>query len=769
MKGKTMKKALVLMLLASISFVFAAPLKLAKIQDYTIVIPRKATMQEKYAANILAEYLEKLCKVPATIKFDKSNIKGNYISVGETRFAKENKFTGKLAPQSYSFKVKDNNVFIRGGFPGPLNGVITLLQEDLGVRYYAEPYKNMKHKEPGLIVVPNLKDKELTVTPRDYTPPFQIRECMYMYGNQADRNSVLYLRHAPISWHEDMPENSGACLNSNLFIHTYARLVSPKKYYKDHPEYFALQNGKRVKQHAEYGAVCYTNPDVPQIMLEGIREQMRINPDACYFSVSVNDGSATQCECDKCAPLFKEYGSYDVQLMLANKVAELLVKENPEALITTLVYGSKLNDSKIKNHPNVAIFLAPIGDRYNAIKMLLPLGEIANIKKTVSNLRKDGKKIIFWDYLERTERPYPNFDQMRDSLKYLRDAGVMGYFADCSNGGASLTPLKKWVYAQLMWNPDADMEALIAEFITAYYGKAAPEITEYVALIRNAWRRFKTAYDKQPEGTILEYTVEERAQMQKLFESAMKKAADDKVLTGRIAREYAVYLNSELMGNAQVYGMDKYKANVEKLKSLLDYIPENATIKRTKFIKRCESKINFANRERHASEYSKNSVTIWRPLVVNGLSAYLDDAKAVKGKSSRHIGKKPWGIQWNYANFIDYLIPGKTYVLRLSVRPEVKNIVPGKKMFAFCAFHHGGGFKGQPIFHGYFSEADKEGKYRWINLGKVKFVQPASTGMFWMDSTVDRNEAVWYERMELIPLDEFKEDLSTVPDLTMKL
>ena len=769
MKGKTMKKALVLMLLASVSFVFAAPLKLAKIQDYTIVIPRKATMQEKYAANILAEYLEKLCKVPSTIKFDKGNIKGNYISIGETRFAKENKFTDKLAPQSYSFKVKDNNLFIRGGFPGPLNGVITFLQEDLGVRYYAEPYKNMKHKEPGLIVVPNLKGKELTVTPRDYTPPFQIRECMYMYGNKADRNSVLYLRHAPISWHEDMPENSGACLNSNLFIHTYARLVSPKKYYKDHPEYFALQNGKRVKQHAEYGAVCYTNPDVPKIMLEGIREQMRINPDACYFSVSRNDGSSTQCECDKCDPLFKEYGGYDVQLMLANKVAELLVKENPEALLTTLVYGSKLDDSKIKAHPNVAIFLAPIGDRYNAIKMLLPLGEIANIKKTVSNPRKDGKKIIFWDYLERTERPYPNFDQMRDSFKYLRDAGVMGYFADCSNGGASLTPLKKWVYAQLMWNPDADMEALIAEFITAYYGKAAPEITEYVALIRNAWRRFKAAYDKQPEGTILEYTVEERANMQKLFESAMKKAADDKVLTGRIAREYAVYLNSELMGNAQVYGMDKYKANVEKLKSLLDYIPENATIKRTKFIKRCESKINFANRERHASEYSKNSVTIWNPLVVNGLSAYLDDAKAVKGKSSRHIGKKPWGIQWNYAKFIDYIVPGKTYVLRISVRPEVKNIVPGKKMFAFCAFHHGGGFKGQPIFHGYFSEADKKGKYRWINLGKVKFVQPASTGMFWMDSTVDRNEAVWYERMELIPLDEFKEDLSTVPDLTMKL
>ena len=765
-----MKKMLTMVFLFVVSVIFAAPVKLAKMQDYTIVIPRKATMQEKYAANILAEYLEKLCKVPATIRFDKSNVKGNFISVGETRFAKENGFTDKLAPQSYSFKVKDNNVFIRGGFPGPLNGVITFLQEDLGVRHYAEPYTNIKkHKEPGLTVIPDFKNRELVITPRDYTPPFKIRECMYMYGNKANPESVLFFRHAPISWHEDMPANSGACLNSTLFIHTYARLVSPKKYYDKHPEYFALQNGKRVKQHAEYGAVCYTNPDVPKIMLEGLHEEMKRNPDACYFSVSVNDGSATQCECDNCEPVYKKLGRYDIQLMLANKVAELLAKENPEALITTLVYGSKLDDSKIAAHPNVAIFLAPIGDRYNAIKMLLPLGEISNVNKTVKNLRDGGKKIIFWDYLERNEMPYPNFDQMRDSLKYLAKEDIMGYFADCSNGGASLTPLKKWVYAQLMWNPDADMNALISEFINAYYGKAAPELSEYVAIIRKAWQRFKAEYDKQPEGTMLSYTVEEREKMQQLFESALKKAENNETLKGRVAREYAVLLNYELNGNAQVYGIEKYKANLEKLKAMLEYVPDNASIKKTKFVERCEAKINFANRKRHTSEYSKNSVTIWEPLVVNGLSAYLADSKAVKGKSSRHLGKKPWGIQWNYAKFIDYLVPGKTYVVRIKVRPEVKNVVPGKTMFAFCAFHHGGGFKEQPIFHGKFTEEDKKGEYRWINLGKIELVRPASTGMYWMDSTVGRDEAVWYERLEFIPVDEFKEDISTVPNQTMKL
>ena len=154
---------------------------------------------------------------------------------------------------------------------------------------------------------------------------------------------------------------------------------------------------------------------------------------------------------------------------------------------------------------------------------------------------------------------------------------------------------------------------------------------------------------------------------------------------------------------------------------------------------------------------------------MNGLSAYLDDAKAVKGKSSRHIGKKPWGIQWKYFTFIDYLVPGKTYVVRLRVRPEVKKVIPGKTMFSFSAFHHGGGFKNQPIFHGKFTEDDKKGDYRWINLGKLEFVSPSSLGMFWMDSTVNPDEAVWYERLEFIPLEEFKEDISTVPNQTMKL
>ena len=84
------------------------------------------------------------------------------------------------------------------------------------------------------------------------------------------------------------------------------------------------------------------------------------------------------------------------------------------------------------------------------------------------------------------------------------------------------------------------------------------------------------------------------------------------------------------------------------------------------------------------------------------------------------------------------------------------------------AFHHGGE-NGQPPMSAYFDKKkDASGQYRTEVLGKVIVKKPLSTGMFWMNSLVDSDEAVWYERLELIPLEEFKEK-DTIPDVTIIL
>ncbi len=756
-------------LIAVLASVFAFGETVSSGGDYTVVFPANATQQEVYSASLLAEQLGKMCGTQIEAK-QEDEASGNVISVGDTKLAKRNGFTAPIRAQGYSIGVKGRNIFIRGGHPGPLNGVVSFLQEDLGFRYYAEPQKEIPAgDDPGEIRIPDWSGKPLEVTARTYAPPFEVRELLYNYAHLSNPESLVYLRQAPISYLSYLPKESGGVQNSVYFVHSYYQLVPAEEHYETHPEYFALQNGKRVKQTATYGSICYTNPDVINVMADKLRKALEENPNLRYISVSVNDGAATMCECERCKPEIEQHGLPGMQLIVANRIAELLVKDYPDIRLTTLVYGNgKLDTGKVKAHPNVVLFLAPIGARYNNVKMLVPLDENPDVVKGVDDCFKSSSNVYFWDYLETDDMPFPTFDQFARSIKYLAAKNVTGYFADCTNGGKSLTPLKKWLYCQLLWNPEQDIETLIPEFVNAYYGMAASEILEYIALIRKAWLRFDAELKAAGTGVVLNYTPEEINAMTELFERGMKKVEGDAVHTGRVAREYIPLIGLKLAGNPVVVGLDEYRKVMERGKGLAKYMPPRSVMKMQKWIEKWERKLSYTTRTPEPTEYSRNTVTVWEPLVVNGLSDYLADPAAAKGKAARHIGKKPWGIQWYYNTFIDYMIPGKEYVLRIRFRVEQKTLREKGKVFDMRAFHHGGE-NGQPPMSAYFDKKkDASGQYRTEVLGKVIVKKPLSTGMFWMNSLVDSDEAVWYERLELIPLEEFKEK-DTIPDVTIIL
>ena len=340
-----------------------------------------------------------------------------------------------------------------------------------------------------------------------------------------------------------------------------------------------------------------------------------------------------------------------------------------------------------------------------------------------------------------------------------KQSKVYGYFADCTTGGVSLQPLKKWVYAHLLWNPNADWEALASEFTTAYYGAAAPEITAYISLMRSAWRRFKKDYDQSGgDGAFLKYTADEWREMRRLFEEALGKAGDNEVLKGRIAREYLVVLTKLLSRNPQVDGLEEYLQDLRKAEALWAYLPNKSLLRSSKLRERWHRKSEYSSLPADPRQYSSGSVLVYQPLVVNGMSEYLPDPKAFQGKASRHRGGRPWGIQWNYHYFLDRLLPDHTYVLRLRARAEVKQpYQPGKEMFQLRAFNHGeeGRNHSNPILAGHFSADDQNGLYRWHVLGKVHLSNPDATGMLWMDSLVGDDEAVWYDCLEFIPAEEY--------------
>ncbi|MGA2616072.1 MAG: DUF4838 domain-containing protein [Thermoguttaceae bacterium] len=87
--------------------------------------------------------------------------------------------------------------------------------------------------------------------------------------------------------------------------------------------------------------------------------------------------------------------------------------------------------------------------------------------------------------------PQPNLDVLAPNIKYFADHCVTGYMAQGSHTciNAEFSHLRMWVLAKALWNPEADNQALVAEFCNGYYGSAGPAILKYIDAIHKPVRQ----------------------------------------------------------------------------------------------------------------------------------------------------------------------------------------------------------------------------------------------------------------------------------------
>ena len=154
-------------------------------------------------------------------------------------------------------------------------------------------------------------------------------------------------------------------------------------------------------------------------------------------------------------------------------------------------------------------------------------------------------------------------------------------------GPAERDQLKCWVTAKLLWNPTWDEKALTRDFIQGHYGKAAPAIEEYEALLE--WMRAEHVSEMaSPAGGIRYpmdapfFTKEFLTQATDLFARARQLARGDDDLTRRVERAELPILyvkcvrGPEFVGDsyAQVVGEFERIARREKVQFLQEGGPD---------------------------------------------------------------------------------------------------------------------------------------------------------------------------------------------------
>ncbi|MCX6924189.1 MAG: DUF4838 domain-containing protein, partial [Verrucomicrobia bacterium] len=171
--------------------------------------------------------------------------------------------------------------------------------------------------------------------------------------------------------------------------------------------------------------------------------------------------------------------------------------------------------------------------------------EQCEVAKLTSAWSAVHNRLYIWDYnvnFSHYLAPMPNLDVMAANIRFwIRNhaEGVMlqgGY-----QGPAEQDQLKCWVTAKLLWNPAWDEKALAHDFIQGHYGKAAPALEEYDALLARM-RAYHAAEMAAPAGGIRYpmdapfFTKEFVTRATDIFARAKALARGDDELTRRVDR-----------------------------------------------------------------------------------------------------------------------------------------------------------------------------------------------------------------------------------------
>lgn len=472
-----------------------AELVLAKngLASYRILLPAKPSTMETKAAEDLAKWLLDMTDAKFVIVKEGTSEARNtkVISIGKTKLASSlgiKTADAKLKDEGYSINVKGNNLILTGGVRrGPINAVYALLEEDLGCRWYSRTATYIPY-------LPTLKFKPVI---RTFVPQLEIRDPFYY--DAFDGTWSLHNRtNSPSA---AVPAEWGGHMSYAMFVHTFAALVPPDKYFAQHPEYFSENNGKRNPNQ-----LCVSNPDALKITIESVKNMLKANPNARIISVSQNDGWPC-CSCSECRALADKEGGLAAPLLkFVNAVSDEVGKEFPDVRISTLAYLDTFEAPKtIKPRENVAIQLCT--DSHAWAQPFLKIEETEKFQKAMKDWAALGANINIWDYTVNFSHyagPMPNWQVVTDSIRFFMNHNARGVMlqGNYQSFGTSDGSMRCWIWAKQLWDPTLDTRALMKDFVYGYYGKAADAIWEYEELCWNLWEKEHLGKLKSPAGGI---------------------------------------------------------------------------------------------------------------------------------------------------------------------------------------------------------------------------------------------------------------------------
>ncbi len=504
---------------AAVTTVLKTPLSQNGQALLNIVIGKNAHEVTRHAAYDLARYLQKITTAKFEVKIGDGTkgivvgLPGDFPATSVSAYWPE---VGVSDREKYLIRNHNKGVYLVGATPLAVKHAMWDFLYRIGYRQYfpGKKWEIIPYK-PTLSVQINVEE----------SPDYVSRRIWYGFG------AWDYAKEPFMKWLERNRVASGFKLQTS---HTYGKIIrKEKRQFDNHPEYYALVNGKRqIRPNAKF---CISNKQLRNLVVNYALNYFKENPLSESISMEPSDGGGW-CECKACKNLG---GVSDRALLLANDVAVAINKNSKfsEKYVGMNAYHLHSPPPSTPVHPNVIISVAT-----SFLRGGFTLDEI------ISGWHSKGATLAIREYysVNQWDRDMPgrargsNIDYLSRTIpKFYKDGARFISAESSDNWGPN--GLGYYLSARMLWDTKEanKTDELVEDFLIQAFGKA-----------KEPMRRFYQQIDGSKQHLILDDQIGRMfralAEAKKLTTSlAVQERLNDLVLYVHYVELYNFYSNAK--------------------------------------------------------------------------------------------------------------------------------------------------------------------------------------------------------------------------------
>lgn len=499
-----------------------------------VVVRSAADPLEKRAASELARYLSKISGADFSVTNESDPLPKAAILVGDVGSSRPE----KLSREGFVIQTEGQHLRICGGTShATMFGVFAFLEDQVGCRWWSWNEED----------IPNSPTIKVPAQDTHIEPAFQRHDC-YNREAQNQANSFAWKRRT---------------ISKTNFTggHNLCPLLKP--FATEHPDFLPTdKDGKRAFNNIHMN---YAAPGMDTVLTGLLKKEIgkrKGNLDGVIYFAGMGDWYGGMDYSSASKKIYEEETWVDPDgrkkpgysatvLRLINRTAEALEKEIPGVQIGTFAYMSlEAPPAKTRPRENVSIRLPRL--RHDTVRSVLESPKNASFRRNLDRWCELAPgRVYIWEYgsnFTNFLQPFPCLRSLAENIRHYHEVGVAGVSIQGNyvSTGGDLAVLKNYIWSKLLWDPTRDVDELLSQFCTGYYGPAADELLAYVNLLEGSVRGDKPIQADEFDKTFAWMTPALIAQSRELFDQALAKTADDETYQRRV-KEAEVSLEAWLL------------------------------------------------------------------------------------------------------------------------------------------------------------------------------------------------------------------------------